>query len=118
LRSDARADPVPRTWPAHGAGPDDVTGDTGLTRRVQGVRLEPLDERWLDHVAALVADPDVLRFTRIPEPPPLGFERQWVESYATGRRAGTRDGFAATDGAGRFLGVGLAPDIDREAGEV
>jgi RimJ/RimL family protein N-acetyltransferase len=89
-----------------------------LTDRVAGVRLEPLDERWLDDVAALVADPEVLYYTRIPEPAPARFEREWVQSYATGRRDGTREGFAATDGAGRFLGLGLAPNLDRDGDEV
>jgi RimJ/RimL family protein N-acetyltransferase len=89
-----------------------------LTDRVQGVRLEPLDERFLDDVAALVADPSVLRFTRIPEPPPRGFERDWIQAYATARREGTREGFAAIDGDGHFLGVGLAPHIDREGREI
>lgn len=89
-----------------------------MTDRVQGVRLEPLDERFLDDVAALVADPDVLRFTRIPEPPPPEFERGWIQAYVTARREGTRDGFAAIDGNGHFLGVGLAPHIDREGSEM
>ena len=85
---------------------------------MHGVRLEPLEERFLDDVAALVADPDVLRFTRIPEPPPAGFERGWTQSYVTGRREGTRAGFAAVDGDGRFLGLGLTPHIDREGSEI
>lgn len=82
------------------------------------VRLERLDERWLDDVAKLVADPEVRRFTRIPEPPPDGFARTWISAYDSGRRDGTRDGFAALDGEGRFVGLGLAPDIHRAAGEL
>lgn len=82
------------------------------------VRLEPLDERWLDDVADLVADPDVLRFTRIVEPPPEGFARTWIASYGAGRRDGSREGFAALDRDGRFVGLGLAPEIDRAAGEL
>jgi RimJ/RimL family protein N-acetyltransferase len=89
-----------------------------LTDRGQGVRLEPLDERWRDDVAMLITDPEVLRHTRIPEPPPEGFERGWIESYEHGRRDGSREGFAAVDGDGRFLGLGLAPAIDRDAGEI
>jgi hypothetical protein len=34
------------------------------------VQLEPLSERHLGDVEALLDDPDVLRFTRVPEPPP------------------------------------------------
>ena len=82
------------------------------------VRLERLDERWLDEVADLVADPEVRRFTRIAEPPPEGFARRWIDAYEAGRRDGTREGFAAFDGDGRFVGLGLAPEIDREAGEL
>ena len=86
--------------------------------RVRDVRLEPLDERWAADVEALIEDSEVLHFTRIPEPPPAGFVRGWLRSYETGRRDGTREGFAATDGAGRFLGLALAPSIDRDAGEI
>ena len=82
------------------------------------VRLEPLDERWLDELGNLVADPDVRRFTRIPEPPPEGFARSWVAAYEAGRRDGSREGFAAVDRAGRFVGLGLAPEIDRQGGEL
>jgi RimJ/RimL family protein N-acetyltransferase len=85
---------------------------------VHDVRLERLDERWLDQVADLVADPDVRRFTRIPEPPPDGFARTWIDAYEAGQRNGTRAGFAAIEGDGRFVGLGLAPEIDSEAGEL
>lgn len=82
------------------------------------VRLERLDERWVDEVAALVADPEVRRFTRIAEPPPEGFADTWISAYDAGRRDGTRDGFAAVERDGRFVGLGLAPHIDRSAGEL
>jgi RimJ/RimL family protein N-acetyltransferase len=82
------------------------------------VRLEPLAERHLPDVAELVADPDVLRFTRVPDPPPPGFARAWLDVYEAGRREGTREGFAALDEVGRFAGLGLAFDIDREAAEL
>ncbi len=82
------------------------------------VRLERLDERWLDEVADLVADPEVRRFTRIAEPPPEGFARDWIDAYESGRRDGSREGFAALDEDGRFVGIGLAPEIDREAREL
>lgn len=82
------------------------------------VQLERLDERWLDAVGDLVADPDVRRFTRIPEPPPDGFASSWIGMYEAGRRDGSREGFAAADRDGRFVGLGLAPEIDRVAGEL
>jgi len=85
---------------------------------VPEVRFERLDERWLDEVADLVADPDVRRFTRIPEPPPEGFAQSWIDVYEAARTDGSREGFAALDGDGRFVGLGLAPEIDRDAGEL
>src|SRR5437016_4030904 len=56
------------------------------------ISLVPLDDRWLDDVAALVTDPAVLAFTRIPEPPPADFAQTWISSYATGRSEGTPRG--------------------------
>jgi RimJ/RimL family protein N-acetyltransferase len=82
------------------------------------VRLERLDPRWLDDVADLVADPEVRRFTRIAEPPPEGFARDWIAAYEEGRRDGSREGFAALEGDRGFVGLGLAPTIDREAAEI
>ncbi|HTE59791.1 MAG TPA: GNAT family N-acetyltransferase [Solirubrobacteraceae bacterium] len=79
---------------------------------MDGLRLEPLAKRHLDGVETLVTDPDVLRFTRMPEPPPAGFARDWVARYETGQREGTLMGFAAVDERGAFLGLALAPHID------
>jgi RimJ/RimL family protein N-acetyltransferase len=81
------------------------------------LRLEPLGGRHLDDIAALVADPDVLRFTRVPEPPPPGFARRWVARYGAAGD-GTRAGFAAVDADGAFLGLALAPEIDADAREL
>jgi RimJ/RimL family protein N-acetyltransferase len=87
-------------------------------RAVPHVTLERLGERHLADMAALVADADVLRFTRIPEPVPDGFVEGWLERYEAGHVDGTCEGFAALDEQGGFLGLGLAVAIDREAGEV
>jgi RimJ/RimL family protein N-acetyltransferase len=78
------------------------------------IRLEPLDETHLGHVDALLDDPDVLRFTRIPVPVPDGFARTWLDMYAQARRDGTREAFAAFDADGAFAGLALAPEIDQE----
>jgi RimJ/RimL family protein N-acetyltransferase len=78
------------------------------------VRLELLDESHLGHVDALLADPEVLRFTRIPVPVPEGFSRRWLEMYQQARRNGSREAFAAFDDDGAFAGLALAPEIDRE----
>jgi RimJ/RimL family protein N-acetyltransferase len=82
------------------------------------VRLEPLSEQHLAAVAALLDDPDVLRFTRVPEPVPAGFERRWLARYEAARRDGSGEAFAAVDGERAFLGLALAPSIDREAAEI
>jgi RimJ/RimL family protein N-acetyltransferase len=63
----------------------------------------------------MLGDPDVLRFTRIPDPPPPGWEREWLGMYEAARRDGTREAFAALDDNGGFLGLALAFGIDREA---
>lgn len=83
-----------------------------------GIRLEPLAERHLADVAELIRDPDVLRFTRVPDPPPAGFPRDWLAGYESGRHDGTREGFAALDTEGTFLGLALAPSIDLAAREL
>jgi RimJ/RimL family protein N-acetyltransferase len=82
------------------------------------MRLELLSERHLEDVAALLDDPDVLRFTRIPEPPPADFARTWIARYESARTDGTAEAFAALDDDGRFVGLALAPQIERESGEV
>ena len=82
------------------------------------VRLEPFAPAHLDAFAALAEDPDVLRYTRFPDPPDPAFPAAWCARYEQGRAEGTREAFAIVD-AGRdaFLGLALAPHIDREAAE-
>lgn len=62
----------------------------------------------------MLDDPDLLRFTRIPEPVPPDFARVWLGLYEDGRRDGAREAFAVVED-GEFLGLALAPRIDREA---
>jgi RimJ/RimL family protein N-acetyltransferase len=81
------------------------------------VRFEPFSEDHLPFLDALTADPESLRFTRIPDPPPPGFSRRWVERYEEGRRNGTHEAFAAVADDGTFLGLSLVPEIDRDARE-
>ncbi len=82
------------------------------------VSLRPLAAEHLDDVSALFDDPAVLRFTRLPVPPPPGYARTWLERYEAGRIEGTREAFVALDDDGRFAGLALAVDIDREGREV
>lgn len=84
--------------------------------RTARVRLELFAESHLDELAAILDDPDVLRFTRVPEPVPDGFASTWLSRYEAGRSDGSREAFAVVDeDDGRFLGLALAPHIDREA---
>jgi RimJ/RimL family protein N-acetyltransferase len=81
------------------------------------VHLELLGEAHLGGVGAMLSDPDVLRFTRVPEPTPADFPQQWLATYEAGRRDGTREAFAALDGDGRLVGLALAFGIDAKEGE-
>ena len=77
------------------------------------IRLVPLTREHLGSIAPAIHDPEVLRFTRIPDPPPEGFVDTWFRGYDDGRRAGTREAFAIVDAEGTFLGAAVAPTIDR-----
>jgi RimJ/RimL family protein N-acetyltransferase len=81
------------------------------------VRLELLSESHVGAFAAMLSDPDVLRFTRVPDPTPDDFPQQWLALYEQGRRDGTREAFAALDGDGEFVGLALAFGIDRVEAE-
>jgi RimJ/RimL family protein N-acetyltransferase len=82
------------------------------------VRLEPFADEHLPSLDVLLTDPVSLRFTRIPEPPPPGFARRWLDSYEAARQDGSREAFAALSDDGSFLGLALAPHFDRKAAEV
>jgi RimJ/RimL family protein N-acetyltransferase len=79
------------------------------------LRLLTVDDA--DDVAELIAEPDVLRFTRIPEPPPHDFARTWCAGYERRRAAGEAEAFAIVGEDGGFLGLALAPVIEREAAQ-
>ena len=77
------------------------------------IRLELFNETHVAAVEEMLSDPDVLRFTRVPEPVPAGFAATWLERYEEARRNGTREAFAIVEN-GDVLGLALAPRIDRE----
>jgi len=85
---------------------------------VTELRLELMTEAHLKDFEQLLDDPDVLRFTRLPNPPVPGFSVEWYGRYQLARQEGTREAFAAVGPDGEFLGVGLAPHIDAEAREM
>ena len=78
------------------------------------VRLVIFDTSHLDGLRALLDDPQVLRYTRVPEPVPDGFAETWLGAYEAGRRDGTREGFALIGSDGEFLRVGAAPHIEED----
>jgi RimJ/RimL family protein N-acetyltransferase len=86
----------------------------GPVRERPDIRLVPFSADHLDGVAELIRDPDVLRFTRVPDPPPADFPQVWFARYQAGRADGTREAFAIVDPVGAFLGIAVAPEIDRE----
>jgi RimJ/RimL family protein N-acetyltransferase len=62
----------------------------------------------------LTADPDVVRFTRIPAGADEAFARGWVKRYEGGWEDGTRVGFAIRAHDGDFLGFAAFVDLDLE----
>jgi len=79
------------------------------------IDLEPWSEHHLVEMPAILADSDVLRFTRVPVPVPPDFARGWLARYEAGRVDGTREAFAVVDSDSRkFLGLAFAPRIDAQ----
>ncbi len=83
--------------------------------RLAIVRLDPLAARHLAALGSLFDDPDSLRFTRLPEPPPPDFVEALLARYQLGRRNRTSEAFAIATDASEFIGLMLAPRIDRAA---
>ena len=81
------------------------------------MRLVPFGTEHLDALRAMLRDPDILRFTRVPEPPPDDFAETWLALYEDARENGTREAFAAVREDGELLGLGLVPTFDRDGRE-
>lgn len=77
------------------------------------IRLVPFGDQHHDGFVAMLADPDVTRFTPLPYPVPPGFVKVWRKRYDDHRPR--RENFAIEDDDGRFLGIAVAPEIDLEA---
>jgi RimJ/RimL family protein N-acetyltransferase len=81
------------------------------------VRLVPFSAAHLMAFTPLTTDPDVLRFTRFPDPPQPAFPRDFLARYEAGRANGTREAFAVVaEEDDELVGIALAVDIDLEAG--
>ena len=76
------------------------------------ILLEPLDERFAPNFAQLLADEDIVRFTRVPSNAGPGFAEAWVGRYVTGWNEGSRAGFAILSHEGEFLGMAAIVDLD------
>jgi RimJ/RimL family protein N-acetyltransferase len=79
------------------------------------MRLELFGQSHLEAISELLEDPDVLRFTRVPAPPPPDFAEIWFRFYEDGRREGTREAFAVVDGDETVVALAVAPQIDLAA---
>jgi RimJ/RimL family protein N-acetyltransferase len=84
---------------------------TALPQRPE-LGLVLLGEQHLASLQAMLADEQILRFSKVPVPVPDGFERAWLQSYQGGRVDGTREAFAIAGECDEFLGIALAPDIN------
>ena len=82
------------------------------------IRIVPLERSDLGDLTSMRDDPQVVRFTRMPDPPPVDFFESWFSRYEDGRVDGTREAFAIVDGERNVLGIALAPAIDRETATV
>ncbi len=78
--------------------------------------LVPLTAAHVEHLRGLVHDPDVLRYTYIPDPTPPDYPETWARRVEEGRAAGGRDGFVAFDGE-EFVGFVGVPRIDAATAE-
>jgi RimJ/RimL family protein N-acetyltransferase len=82
------------------------------------VRLEPLAERFSAALDALAADPEVIRFTRVPSKPRQGFGATWIRAYDNGWEDGSRAGFAIVgEEDAAFLGMAAFVQLQRDEHE-
>jgi RimJ/RimL family protein N-acetyltransferase len=92
--------PVPLTYPE----PPLREGEIGL---------RPWEDGDLDTMVAICRDPDVARFTRVPEPYSEADARAWIDAQPARLEAGEGVTFAITAGGGPPVGsVGLRIDPD------
>jgi RimJ/RimL family protein N-acetyltransferase len=78
------------------------------------IRFEPFGPDRIEEIRPWLDDPDVLRFTRIPDPQPPKFLEGWLRGYEDGRRSGTREAFWVIDADEALVGLAVVPRIDSE----
>jgi [ribosomal protein S5]-alanine N-acetyltransferase len=82
------------------------------------IRLEPLDQSVAPALLAVLDDPDIVRFTRVPDGADETFVRGWIKRYEDGWQEASRAAFAIRardDGA--FLGWAGIVELDLERGQ-
>jgi ribosomal-protein-alanine N-acetyltransferase len=81
------------------------------------IRLVTLTEEHLPALARTMEDPEIVRFTRLPDPVPPGWLAQWIRKFdGPDQRA-----WAVVDGPEddpEFLGYAVTGPVQREAREV
>jgi len=80
---------------------------------VTSIRLVPLAEEHVPALLETMRDPDVLRFTRTPDPMPDG----WIHDYLARFRSDDRAGWAVMQDE-QLVGYAVTGPIDREGLEV
>jgi [ribosomal protein S5]-alanine N-acetyltransferase len=80
---------------------------------VTSIRLVPLAEEHVPALLETMRDPDVLRFTRTPDPMPEG----WIHEYLTRFDGENRAGFAVLEDD-TLVGYAVTGPIDHEGLEV
>jgi len=85
------------------------------------IRLEPLGQSVAHELLALLDDPEIVRYTRVPAGADAQFARGWIKRYEDGWDEGTRAAFAIhpNDGDDLLGWAGLVElDLERRQGEI
>jgi RimJ/RimL family protein N-acetyltransferase len=83
----------------------------------EAIRLDPLSQSDVPLLHSMTADPDVVRFTRVPAGADEAFVSGWIGRYEAGWDDGSRAGFVVRSHEGEFLGFGAIVHLDRETRE-
>ncbi len=73
------------------------------------IRLVPLGDAHVPALLETMRDPEILRFTRTPDPMPPGWIDEWLERFDGEHRAA----WAVLDRSGRFAGYAVTGPIER-----